>query len=420
MDSIISYILWSGLSLILLYAYYFIFLRKETCFTCVRYYLLFSLLFSMLIPFVPDWVKVQNFIPENISYNLSPIIINPENIISDGGQQYSFGQVLIWIYFSGIIISLLRLLFQMGQIFLLSQKTGIQRQLGVKVVYTGKPYTNFSFFDIVFLNGNSNKGEETRQIIQHEKVHILQKHYLDLLFIELLTIIFWFNPVIWFYKHSLKAIHEYLADEGVLETGYQKENYQKLLLNQTFGIQYFALTNNLNYSLIKRRFTMMSKQKRISQTIIKTLLGVPLMLLIVFVVSCSTEVNEVEVLEVEAKEVEAKEIEEVKEEPPQIFIVVEAMPAFTGGDAARIKYLNENIKYPEEAIKKKIQGRVFVTFVVEVDGSISDVKLLRGIGGGCDEEAIRVIENMPKWEPGKQRGEAVRVQFNMPIKFQLD
>ncbi len=417
MSSIFNYILWSGLSLILLYAYYLFFLSKETCFSCVRYYLLFSLLFSFIIPFVPDWVTVQNFIPENISYTLSPIIINPENTMSDGGQQYSFGQVLIWIYFSGIIISLLRLIIQMGQIFFLAQKTGIQRQLGAKVVYTGKPYTNFSFFDIVFLNAHYNEGEETRQIIKHEKVHILQKHYLDLLFIELLTIIFWFNPVVWFYKYALKTIHEYLADEGVLETGYQKENYQKLLLNQTFGIQFYALTNNLNYSLIKRRFTMMSKQKRKSQTIIKTLLGVPLMLLIVFVVSCSTEVNEVEVLEVEAKEV--KETEEVKEEQSQIFTVVEQMPAFKGGDAARIKYLSENIKYPEEARKNGIQGRVFVTFVVEEDGSISDVKLLRGIGTGCDAEAIRVIENMPKWEPGKQRGEVVRVQFNMPIMFKL-
>lgn len=111
---------------------------------------------------------------------------------------------------------------------------------------------------------------------------------------------------------------------------------------------------------------------------------------------------------------------EVEEEEVQIFTVVESMPGFPGGEAARITYLNENIKYPQMARESGIQGRVFVTFVVERDGSVTDVKVLRGIGGGCDEEAVRVIKNMPKWDPGKQRGKPVRVQFNMPILFKLN
>lgn len=113
-------------------------------------------------------------------------------------------------------------------------------------------------------------------------------------------------------------------------------------------------------------------------------------------------------------------MDEEEEEEQQIFTVVESMPSFPGGEAARIKYLAENIKYPQMARESGIQGRVFVTFVVEKDGSVTDVKVLRGIGGGCDEEAIRVIENMPKWNPGKQRGKPVRVQFNMPILFKLN
>jgi len=115
---------------------------------------------------------------------------------------------------------------------------------------------------------------------------------------------------------------------------------------------------------------------------------------------------------------------EIDTTPPnksgEILVVSEEPPFFRGGDEARIKYLKENLTYPEEAKQKGIQGTVFVTFVVETDGSVTDVRILRGIGGGCDEEAIRVIENMPKWVPGKQRGQAVRVQFNMPIRFALD
>ena len=109
--------------------------------------------------------------------------------------------------------------------------------------------------------------------------------------------------------------------------------------------------------------------------------------------------------------------EEVQE--MEIFTVVEDAPGFPGGDEARIKYLQNNIKYPQMARESGIQGTVYVTFVVERDGKVTNVQILRGIGGGCDEEAIRVIKNMPRWNPGKQRGKPVRVQFNMPIKFTL-
>jgi protein TonB len=124
---------------------------------------------------------------------------------------------------------------------------------------------------------------------------------------------------------------------------------------------------------------------------------------------------------VEEVEVVVEEKQTVIEQPVQaeIFTVVEEQPGYPGGDESRIRYLQENIKYPEEAKELGIQGKVFVTFVVEVDGSITDVRVLRGIGGGCDEEAIRVVRSMPKWVPGKQRGVPVRVQFNLPIKFTL-
>lgn len=110
----------------------------------------------------------------------------------------------------------------------------------------------------------------------------------------------------------------------------------------------------------------------------------------------------------------------IEEAPPQeIFTVVEEQPGFPGGDEARIQFLHENIKYPQLAKESGIQGTVYVNFVVEPDGSVSNVTVLRGIGGGCDEEAVRVVKAMPKWAPGKQRGRPVRVSFNMPIKFTL-
>lgn len=146
---------------------------------------------------------------------------------------------------------------------------------------------------------------------------------------------------------------------------------------------------------------------------------------VIEIVEDDMEIDEEIEIDVEAdQETEVQEYIPVEEdddeqEEAQIFTVVESMPSFPGGDAARIRYLNENIKYPQMARESGIQGRVFVTFVVERNGAVSDVRVLRGIGGGCDEEAIRVVNSMPKWKPGMQRGKPVRVSYNLPVKFTL-
>jgi TonB family protein len=353
-------------------------------------------------------VAANNLILLKYSVLLEPITIFPESKIIDGGQNYNIFQVLLWVYISGAIINILRLFFQLYRLFSLAGKTGINREYGVKVVYTGKPYTNFSFFDIIFLNSSEKDKNQLSEIITHEKVHIRQKHFIDLIIIELMTIIFWFNPFIWFYKRSIKVVHEYLADEGVLKNGYKKTDYQELLLNQTFGIQFFALTNNLNQSLIKRRLTMMSKSKTNKFAILKVMAVIPIAILLILACARNTETKD---------EISKGQI--INDEGSNIFTVVEQMPEFSGGKNAMFKFISKNIKYPEEAIKQEISGRVFVTFVVEADGEITNIELLRGIGGGCDEEAMRVISIMPKWKSGYQRGVSVRVRFNLPIKFVL-
>lgn len=132
-------------------------------------------------------------------------------------------------------------------------------------------------------------------------------------------------------------------------------------------------------------------------------------------ININAEIEQNEVVE----EYVAPEIEEEEVVEQEIFQIVEEMPAFPGGEQKLMEYVGKNIKYPQIARESGIQGRVFVGFVVEPDGSVSNVKLLRGIGGGCDEEAMRVIKNMPKWKPGKQRGKAVRVSYQIPVMFRL-
>ena len=132
-------------------------------------------------------------------------------------------------------------------------------------------------------------------------------------------------------------------------------------------------------------------------------------------ININAEVEQNEVIE----EYVAPEVVEEEVTEQEIFQIVEEMPAFPGGEAKLMEYVGKNIKYPQIARETGIQGRVFIGFVVEPDGSVSNVKLLRGIGGGCDEEAMRVVKSMPKWKPGKQRGKAVRVSYQIPVFFKL-
>lgn len=132
-------------------------------------------------------------------------------------------------------------------------------------------------------------------------------------------------------------------------------------------------------------------------------------------IEINADVDQNEIME----EYVAPEIEEEEVVEQEIFQIVEEMPEFPGGEKKLLEYVAKNVKYPQIARESGIKGRVFISFVVEPDGSVSNVKVLRGIGGGCDEEAMRVVKNMPKWKPGKQRGKAVRVSYMLPVNFQL-
>ena len=164
---------------------------------------------------------------------------------------------------------------------------------------------------------------------------------------------------------------------------------------------------------------MMSKLKTNKFAMLKMIFVLPLAVILTIAVSIS--ISEKVVSQDIDKGAEVKVVNpESSSQEEKVFTLVEQMPRFPGGDEARIKYLKDNLKYPEKARKQGISGRVFISFVVEKDGTISNIRLLRGIGGGCDEEAMKVVAKMPSWEPGLQRGKPVRVQFNMPFSFNLD
>ena len=421
MNGFFIYIVQSAVCLGALYLIYWFFLRKDTFFSANRFYLIGSIIVSFILPLFKVPVFVEN--PE-IAYvvMLDTITVTTQKIESDLVNNLSFYQGLFIVYLTGASLFLLRFAFQLLQLFLLIRKFGVTQMDGLNIVKIKSKYSPFSYFKYIFLNEDNLKDKDLQSIIRHEKIHIKQKHSLDLIMLELLSIVQWFNPFMWMYKRSIKGIHEYLADEGLLAEGVNKSSYQDLLLSQAVGIQINELTNNFNQSLITKRFIMMTKlqSKKIARFKLLLVFPVAVVLISLFAISCKQ--NEVVDEKVTDEVVETQTTtKSVQSEEPKgvIFAVVEEMPTFPGGENARLKFLANNIKYPETARIAGVEGRVYVTFVVEVDGSVNDVRILRGIGSGCDEETVRVISAMPKWNPGKQRGQAVRVQFNLPVRFYL-
>ncbi len=275
----------------------------------------------------------------------------------------------------------------------------------------------FSFFGFVFVPQSIIAQKCLGPVLLHEKAHIRKRHSFDLIFIEMLTILLWFNPAIWYLRREIKLQHEFEADMFVIENQVDRLSYQNILMDMTMSGLNIPIINPFNYSPLKRRIMMMNEKfkRGRKRAFLSMFMVIPLFVLLFLVQACDTRQEQEVSTQVEAAEERIKAYEE-----EVIFTVVEEPPRFSGGESARQHYFGNNLRYPEEARREGIQGTVFVSFVVEKDGSISNVKVLRGIGGGCDEEAVRVAEMMPRWEPGHQRGEPVRVQFSMPVRFRLN
>ncbi|MFZ4520539.1 MAG: TonB family protein [Bacteroidales bacterium] len=438
MHTLVIYMVESAVCVSALYAVYWFFLRRDTFFHLNRFYLLAMVLFSLVAPLLP-YHFAQTGPVASVAVLLEPVIITPEKVEQSLMDHLQWAGAVMVVYLTGAAVFLLRFLVQLIQLYRLTRRFGFHDQQGRHIVPVDKGYSPFSFFNFVYINNASAPEESLQTILDHEQVHIRQWHSADLILIELVTILQWFNPVIWLAGREMKSIHEYLADEGVLQNGISRQRYQQMILNESMGIQVNNLANNFNVSILKKRIAMMTKSKSKNWARSKVLLALPALLALLFLLTARSysnpdvlndAVNAVVapvhlvpaphpvVQEKQKKESQIKFVAPVVQR--EVFTVVEKEPSYPGGQEGRIKFLVENIKYPEKAVKDGVMGTVYVTFVVEKDGAVTNVKVLRGIGSGCDEEAIRVVKMMPNWNPGEQKGKPVAVQYNLPIKFTLD
>jgi TonB family protein len=435
---------------------------------------------------------------------LPEIIISDQYAANATQSEISLSQIIVIVYFTGLAFFLFRFLYELFLTFkhIRTCSDNSEKSESYTLINTEGKLPTCSFYKYLFWDDTQNINEkESNFIIKHEEGHIRQRHTFDLIYLEILRIIFWFNPIFHGYKKAMLSVHEYLADEFALANTNQ-QGFVALLGRQVLQKHNLTLSNHFSKSQTVKRIKMIKSEKK-KPAVLRWTVMVAVILTMFYFFSCeqgyslnelkieaanlpdlgdgwnyvaieslSTEMSEkVKVIKAEnvsdniyvAKATNGsiplpdlsgpymkhayriwfeKEddsyfiiISEKEKEPDQeiatvdsenevngekVFYVVENQPVPEGGLPGFYKFISENMKYPEEARKKGIQGKVFIQFVVEKDGSVSNVKCVRGIHPLCDDEAVRVISNSPGWEPGQQDGENVNVRLIVPITFKMN
>lgn len=517
-----------------LIAFYLVFkllLSKETFHTFNRWVLLLVMVVSILLP----WLKVTTAEPTAIAegmISLESIIASAEVVNDDTQEGLSAIQLLFIIYIIGIAVFFLREVVSVVRLYrlirrgtpLTAEQAGVSQQ-GVQVVVMKNEIAPFSWFRHVVLSEKDFR-ENPREILTHELAHIRLGHSWDVAVCNLLIIFQWWNPAAWLLKRELQNVHEFEADEAVINRGVDAKQYQLLLIRKSVGERLFSMANNLNHQSLKKRITMMTTKKSSPWQKAKVLVALPMAALAV-VAFANPDVERVaeqvetesqavvekakadvagveaaaeqqsaekqEVADEQGKNVSVKGVVVQKEDGNPIvgvavtvrgtkigavtdvdgkfhidnvpvgswidvfmidceigslqvteqnasnlhfaiaydgpssskspgsdaFDVVEEMPVYPGGMPAMMDFFYKNMKYPKEAFDAKQEGRVIAQFVVEKDGSITDAHIVKSVSPALDAEALRIVNAMPNWTPGRQNGKPVRVKYTVPISFKL-
>jgi TonB family protein len=417
------------------YGIYILFLQKETFFSINRYYLLGALGAGLMIPLIGGYLPANQTSTEvyQVLSNVSSLEITP--LETHHTTFFSWINLLCSIYAIGAFIVFSKFVYGLSKIYTIYRDASITKYQKYTLVESSKYHLPFSFFHFIFISKVLPLNKDAEKVLKHEELHACQWHSLDIVITEILQVFFWFNPILIFYKVALKQSHEFLADAYVTKD-FNKSSYGQLLLRQSTSGLEIALANHFFQSQLKNRITMMYKEKSKRPAMVKYLVALPVLVAMLFIFSSSQNFKNAEDSQATIKPSTETLLNapETESQGDPIFKVVEEMPRFPGCEEDQFslnekencakgklfQFIYENIKYPSEAKKANIEGMTVVQFVVEKDGTISNGKIIRDIGGGCGDESLKAIQSMPKWVPGRQRGNTVRVQYTLPVKFKLD
>ena len=489
-----AYLLKVNVAFVLFYAFYRLFFYKDTFFKLRRAILLAYFGLALFYPLlnIQDWVRQQEPIADVIymySAMLPEATAKADAAASVDWHGWLLGS-LGFIYWGIVAFLCGRFLVQLSSILWLAHTSERVVIHETPVYALRKAAGPFSFFRMVFLHPESHSDKETDEILTHECTHVSQWHSIDVILSEMMCMACWFNPFVWLLKREVRHNLEYLADNTVIQSGYDSKSYQYHLLGLAHHQSVTTLYNSFNVLHLKNRIMMMNKKRSPGIVRTKYLIFIPLVGILMLLSNIEAVArltvrlaNEATVsnamvtatgilvdetgqpligasvvvkggkertitdkkgafsLEVPANAIlrcsyQGRESQEVlaadmtnnthlslssksREMNEQVFTVVEKMPSFPGGDAELLKYIATNIKYPKESQDNGEQGRVICSFIVGRDGSVNNPEVLRGVTPLLNEEAVRVINTMPRWNPGMQRGKAVAVKYTVPITFRL-
>ncbi len=423
MNGFFTILIKTNVMLAVLCLLYLVLFRKDTFFSWRRTSLLLIYAFVAICPLASNikWSvepPMAGSVDEGIRVVWTQAVEVGANV-GDSAFDIKFVIIYIWLAISAMLT--MRFLWQLGTICWLAWKSKAGVVDGVHIRQTDVKGSPFSFFRWIFIHQEMLTDPCLHEVLLHERTHVRQWHSVDVLVSELACILCWFNPFVWIMRREVRINLEYLADQSVVDKGHDARAYQYHLLALTYQGSVATLTNNFNVLTLKQRIKMMNKERSKKIGRIKYLLLLPVCALLFMMSSSPVSAQQVKKSIIHEdgsittmygdKEVEIKKAGE------DFFIVTEEMPEFPGGMQALIDFLQANVKYPETAKEAKIQGRVTTSFVVGEDGVCRDFKILRGVSPDLDAEALRVLQLMPKWNPGKQDGEPVAVRYTVPVNF---
>lgn len=450
------YLIKINVALMLLYGFYRLTVSRDTFFGLRRLTLWLIYAVALMVPALSLEYWVRDTPTMASMANVYADTFYPVVVVKAQAPSITWMDMLLGIYWAGVAILSLRLVWQLFSIIRLAVISRKQEMEGITVHLLRGEGSPFSFFRWVFMYPSTLEDRQLHEVMVHECTHVSGLHSLDTLFSELFSIACWFNPFAWLMKQEVRMNLEYLADESVLSDGNARKSYQYHLL----GLAYrqpkdsTKIANNFNLLPLKKRIKMMNKRRTSEIGKAKYLLFAPLAGALLMVSNIESVAREIggqvpEVAEVQqkadqalnadvavanpkAKAEEAKAAELAKAEAKAsdatapadttknvVYDVTETMPQFPGGQGVLMKYLAANIKYPASAVKAKKQGRVIVTFIIQKDGSVAKARIAKSVDPELDAEALRIVKAMPNWTPGTQDGKPVNVKYIIPVNFSL-
>ena len=515
----IAYLIKSTLLLSLLYIPYLLVLRKETFFRFNRLMLLLIILVSLVIPLMNVHFLAWADTPSVMQALNGTVIVGEPTLVVDGESlpvheamhtqdhtAFTAYWVIMMLWCAGALVVLCRKLFKLARLYYAIHRGVVwtdHTDEAVIYCHVGE-VAPFSWFNAIVIS-EDDYHNHSQEILTHVRAF----HSFDILLVNLLEVMMWMNPLVWLMEGSFRDVHEYEADDAVLRSGVNASQYQLLLIKKAVGSSSYALANSFNHSLLKNRITMMLKKKSNPWGRAKALYVIPVALVALSAFAttefASPEVGlgsnkapevlntgkvsqslaenqtfaeeiaekttpvemteEVPTIEEEAQvieqSVEASDIPESQVIPDDTtkYEVVEKMPEFEGGMSEMMAYIAQNVSYPQIAKDCGVEGRIMVKFVVEKDGTVTDMEIVRSIkddsqvrdveGGNqgvevtaytpkpdgetyltrdefntsvkaLEKESLRVVEGTSgKWKPGEHKGKPVRVKFTIPLTYRL-